>query len=468
MNYTDIRPAGASECSAGVGVEKKLTISVSKLFGASASFVRGDRHKSITSRKEPYHGKVNTARRLPVLFYDRARKRGWLVDGASALLHIARSQVVHPLYRESSHFNDTAVNSVSFKHPKAEDSPDAASEMLKDHDNQRHIINSEFGGYEQGKTDVYGRPQSFQKYNFFKQLISDTWDTFDQIYSQQDQAKRSQTQQLRIPDSSIEGYEYMDLVSLRSPLTRRYIKLHSNGSEWSSFIRKINAITLFGQHFGELYTPGRNDERHICAHCRTVPTGLEYLAVPIPLLKELNKHSSEDGKIGPGSLEIAKNVTWAPSEGVFFDGALQRDVRSVPTSSKTACRDSRLSASANHPGAPLARTTFSQQVTVLSYSAAAAPPMTAYIIRAPQHHSVTQRVVVLMQEVTVALSQRKPASPGCLQPRMEGRARPSRARHAAVKSCLHQHGDRVMVRCRLCPRPTTVGRSTVPQLFFFF
>ncbi|KAB2570081.1 hypothetical protein DBV05_g11250 [Lasiodiplodia theobromae] len=199
----------------------------------------------------------------------------------------------------------------------AEDGPDAASEMLKDHDNQRHIINSEFGGYEQGKTDVYGRPQSFQKYNFFKQLVSDAWDTFDQIYSQQDQAKKSQTQQLRIPGFSIEGYEYMDLVSLRSSLTRRYINLNRNGSEWSSFIRQINAITLFGQNFGEIYTPGHDEEHHICAPWRTVPMDHEYLTVPISLLKELNERSREDGKIGPESLEIAKHVLWTPSEGAF-------------------------------------------------------------------------------------------------------------------------------------------------------
>lgn len=316
MNYGDIGSAGAPECSPGVAVEKKLTISVSKLFGTSATFVRGDRDKSLICRKDPYPGKVNAARRLPVLFYDRATKRGWLVDGASALLHIARSQVVHPPYSESSHFNDTAMNSALFKHPKAEDGPKAASEMLKDQENQQHIINSEFGGFEQGQTDLYGRPKRYRRYNSFNQLVSDTWDTLDQIYSRQDEVKKSQTQQLRIPSYGLEGYEYMDVVSLRSSLTRRHVDLHGNGSEWSSFVRKINAITLFGQHFGEIYTPNCN-ESLMCAPWRTVPVDHEYLTAPISLLKELNEHMWEDGKISPESPEIAKHVLWTPSEDAF-------------------------------------------------------------------------------------------------------------------------------------------------------
>ncbi|KAK0645260.1 hypothetical protein DIS24_g8055 [Lasiodiplodia hormozganensis] len=312
--YQEIRPAGAPESSTRVASEKKLTISVSKLFGTSDSFVRGQRDKSIISSSASYTGQVYAARRIPVLLYDVATKRGWLVDGASALLHIARSQVEHPPFRDVSHFNDRAVNKrISFKHPDARGGPEAASHTLTDEDNQRHIIIREFDRYEE---DTKGKPKEKMSYRCFKDIVSATWDTFDKIYSAQDELKKSAKQQLKNPfQKGIEGYEFMGIVSPHGPLTRRKVNLHTNGAEWSEFVARINAITLFGRNFGEIYEP--TAEANLCSPWRTVPVDQEYLTVPVSLLKELKEYTWEDGKIEEDSPELVKHVLWTPSEDAF-------------------------------------------------------------------------------------------------------------------------------------------------------
>lgn len=314
MHYGEIGPAGAPESSARGVAEKKLTISVSKLFGTSGSFVRGQRDKSIISSSASYVSQVYAARRIPVLLYDVATKRGWLVDGASALLHIARSQVEHPPFRDVSQFNDRAVNKgIQFKHPDARGGPEAASHMLTDEDNQRHIIIREFDRYEE---DAKGKPKEKMSYRCFKDIVSATWDTFDKIYSAQDEVRKSAKQQLKNPfQKGIEGYEFMGIVSPHGPLTRRKVSLHTNGTEWAGFVDRLNAITLFGRNFGEIYEP--TDEANLCTPWRTVPVDQEFLTVPVSLLKELKEYTWEDGKIEEDSPELIKHVLWTPSEDAF-------------------------------------------------------------------------------------------------------------------------------------------------------
>src|SRR6266516_2471041 len=111
MEYGKINWAGASKCSAGLAVEQKLPISVSKIVGGGGSVVRGNRDKPEYVKQSAYSTQIENARNIYVVLYDVAARRGWLVDGASALLHLVRTQVVREPYGGAgSLFNDLSFN----------------------------------------------------------------------------------------------------------------------------------------------------------------------------------------------------------------------------------------------------------------------------------------------------------------------------------------------------------------------
>lgn len=85
---------------------------------------------------------------MSVLFYDVAARRGWLVDGASALLHFVRTQVVQEPYGDArSLFNNLSFNLSKFKHPKIYGGTNSPAEILRDDTNMKHAILREFDSY---------------------------------------------------------------------------------------------------------------------------------------------------------------------------------------------------------------------------------------------------------------------------------------------------------------------------------
>ena len=340
--------AGASKCSAGLAVEQKLTISVSKIVGASGSVARGNRDKPEYVEHSAYSVQIENARNIYVVLYDVAARRGWLVDGASALLHLMRTQVVRKPYGGSgSLFNDPSFNRSTFNHPGIDGGPDAAAKVLKEDRNMKHIILREFDSYADETIAVprleavptagdhssneannptgnetpnsgEGRKEKY-KTTSLRELVSQTWSTLEQIYDRQIEiATTHTTKELQNPlQTTLEGYEFMGIVSARHTLTRRTVSLQSSGPAWIGLTRRIHAITLFGRHFGDIYKPAEDIRRQTCGNWKTVPRGHEYLAAPISLLREIKLHSWMEGEVDKDSSEIVEGLLWSPSEDAF-------------------------------------------------------------------------------------------------------------------------------------------------------
>lgn len=346
MAYDEINWAGAKKCSAGLAVEQKLSLSISKIVGASGNIIRGNRDKPEYVKQSAYSMQIKNARNMYVILYDVAARRGWLVDGASALLHLVRTQVVREPYGDDSLFNDLKFNRSTFNHPGIHDGPNAAASMLKEDCNMKHVILREFYSYadeniaihrpepspiagqgssnpsnSQLENDTHnpgeGRKEIY-KVTCLRELVSQTWSTLEQIHDRQvEVAMTHSTMQVPNPlRTMLEGYEFMDIVSSAHVLTRRAVSIKSNGAAWIELTRRIHAITLFGQNFGDIYKPIENAQR-LCENWKTVPQGHEYLAVPISLLKEIKQNSWKRGEVDLGSPEIAKGLNWHPLNESF-------------------------------------------------------------------------------------------------------------------------------------------------------
>ena len=348
MKYSEIDWAGAGVCSAGLAVEQKLTISVSKVIGGSGNILRGNKDKPVYVEQGEYSVQIENARSINVVLYDVTTQQGWLTDGASALLHLVRTQVVRKPYGGSkSVFNNPEFNSSSFHHPGIDGGPNTAVEALTEDRNMKHIILREFGSYSDDKVTVSrlravsmasehsnnnasnlsgdempnpseGRKEIY-KSTCLRELVSQTWITLEHIYDRQIEiATTHTTKELQNPlRTTLEGYEFMDIVSAKHILTRRTVGLRSNGAAWTGLTRRINAITLFGQNFGDIYKPSENMTTLICEKWRSVPRGQEYLTVPISLLKDIRTNSWREGKVSEDSREIAEGLCWSLLEHTY-------------------------------------------------------------------------------------------------------------------------------------------------------
>jgi len=340
MNYEEIDWAEASKCSAGLAIEEKLTVSVSKIIGVSGNIVRGNKDKPLKTEQLPYKVQISSARKIYVVLYDVAAQRGWLADGASVLLHLVRTQVVQEPYGGPGCLFDPKV----FSHPEIDSGPNAAANALKEDQNMKHIILREFDSYENEKishpqpkivstTDNqsnYEPPgqeipdpdkgvKEVYKRTCFKELVSKAWSTLEQIHDYEvDLATSHNVKNLRFQSRpTLEGYEFMDIVSAEHSLTRRAVTLESNGKAWVNLAKQIRAVTLFGRHFGEMYRPAETVRAQTCKLWQNAPPGHEYLAVPISLLKEIKASSRRKGDFGEDSSKIAEALDWLPSEQGF-------------------------------------------------------------------------------------------------------------------------------------------------------
>ena len=200
MEYDTIDWAGARKCGPGLAIEQKLIISVSKIMGIGGSVLRGNRDKPEYVKHSSYSMQIDNARNINVLFYDVAARRGWFIDGASALLHLVRTQVVQgPYGGAGSLFNNLNFNISKFMHPKIDDGPSAAAEILKDDRNMKHTILREFDSYADeitaatqmrgpstlDDTDNHtnnpsgeGRKEIY-KTTCLRELVSQTWSTLE-------------------------------------------------------------------------------------------------------------------------------------------------------------------------------------------------------------------------------------------------------------------------------------------------
>lgn len=338
-------------------MEQKLGISAAKYTGLSVNVVRGDRDKGIFVEHSGFPKHIYKARALSVVLYDVKAQRGWLVDGASALLHLVRTQVVHgpgPYGGVNSLFNKAGEK---FAHPSIDAGPNAARDLLLDNNTLKHVVLEEFLSYADeravasnwetrspaivtaagGSTVVAnaagkepnaaaGTRKELYKITTMRDLIADAWGILEQIHNRQEEFAKDHTKaelpsgwyKLGLGPKHLEGYEFQDIVCGQGILTRRKIELHTNGKAWAGFTGRINSVVLFGSDFGEVYKVATTSSSAPCKTCETVPQGHEYLAVPISLLKEIQVRSRNQGLMRPGSQDIVQGFRLRTSKKTFI------------------------------------------------------------------------------------------------------------------------------------------------------
>lgn len=238
-----------------------------------------------------------------VVMYDLCDRRAWLLDGASALLHLVRAS----LQRDK---NDPFKELFLYQ----EDSLEESSSPFTGKIAAIHVLNNRHNTalplyakpvevkVEETSTGTGSRSKirsSTRRDYTLKDRIEDIYEVLEQIMTHQADVLAQDGIGFRVKYTTrrqLEGFNFMDVATDEDPLWPRVTTIKARGRGWIDLTRSLHAITLFGRGFGELLRPISGTKS--CAGCLVdveVPKGQEYLAVCTSELQEiLEKRGSKN------------------------------------------------------------------------------------------------------------------------------------------------------------------------------
>ncbi|TKA61242.1 hypothetical protein B0A55_12217, partial [Friedmanniomyces simplex] len=308
-----------------------LNISISKLVGVSTTFVKGKKDIPVALRgNRSYKDKVKSAGDWTAMFYDSLSRRAWLLDSASALLHISRAWLVshksdlnlHAL-ANADEDDGTELLSVlndigGFKWPGQFDGRQSALLALyNDYNGRLRLWRNERAETETTRDVETGKVTTNLKttvtWTRWRDIVEEKYGSLEIMHDHIVRSRYCPTADVKLPfgDRTLEGYEFRDIVSGATPLEPHVTELLPSAGAWPGWCVKSSFIPIFGSDFGELIKPAATSNEQRCGKMSLFPTDLDYLATPVSILASMNgkTHTGEAGCISLGD-----SATWKDPE----------------------------------------------------------------------------------------------------------------------------------------------------------
>lgn len=285
----------------------RVTVGGGKFVSVSLGIALGKRDKPAQSNKEGFYSdQIRQVLTKYVVFYDINEHRAWLVDGATALLHIVRASLVadekngfrllhknHDILVEGDFSNTSVVRTLTneqnmhmtlYEQPGEEDSKTET----------KHIQ----GGSDPAKTEVTVTYKA--TYYRFSDRVNLVYSVLDDIFNHQSDMS-SNGVGLKVsasPLQQLEGFDFKDISNGVKTLHPKTLSLGWKGLGWVDLLRDLHAITLFGRGFGDLLEPqqghpANNGDYSLCTDWSRVPCDLNYLAVNNTTLQRILESQGE-------------------------------------------------------------------------------------------------------------------------------------------------------------------------------
>lgn len=269
----------------GQGGLSDASLTLGHLITGGTPFSEG--RKDIRLRRNSYIVRMKWISQKFVILWDIEDKRGWLVNGASALLHLVRASLAQDIF--DNKFGPLCLFSTKeFQEASRLHRTDAALEVLLNPNNL--------------KAKIYPEEDGFIR---FKAYVEDFSDLLEKMLDYQ-----SRVVNQNIPRSLLEGWDFNDLTTGRDPIYPREAFLNPEALSWVDFTRSVHAITLFGRSFGEVIQPARAG----CSAWAKVPCGRSYLAASAT---DLYKIMESDGDPYSVPMRLTHDILWYTSKETF-------------------------------------------------------------------------------------------------------------------------------------------------------
>lgn len=258
----------------------------------------------IGARDTPeYIGRSGNIRRLKwistkfVLLWDERDKRGWLINGTTALLHIVRAFLSHAKednFKSAFYFKDGDLQEAET--PFTADS--ATAVLLNAHNRHLKI-------YEEDDDDgdeYLLKTQIDHFYNILEQLI----------VHQADISGHYGSKLRNNPRRNLEGWDFEDVAKECPTIYPRVATIAEAGKGWVDFIRAIPAVTLVGRGFGDIIKPAGREQ---CDYWSTLPMKRYYIA---SCASDLDRLMKEAGSHPDGHALLCDNLLYHAPDSVYM------------------------------------------------------------------------------------------------------------------------------------------------------
>lgn len=311
MNFA-IKRSGLPQPGREISLEK-FTLGLSHIVSGGATFGIGAKDTPIHVAKGDYIGKLRWLSRKYVVLWDEQDKRGWLVNGVSALLHallgsleFSRTDVFKAVFQ---------LDMAKFKHNQAPATHTSAIDVLLNEENRRMVLyQSSSSTTTETVVDKNGVATTSTKTTTTNCTVEDKvvelYEYFERMIEYKTTIETSPgiKTKLQRPLQHLEGWDFNELVSMRDPLYLRVATLGPNSFSWVKFTRSIHAITLFGKGFGNILRNGNIQDRVPCHHLSEVPTQQCYLSVGNSDLMSIIENFDGDTTTDP--MRLTTNLVW--------------------------------------------------------------------------------------------------------------------------------------------------------------
>jgi hypothetical protein len=218
-----------------------------------------------------------------VAFYDVADRRTWLVDGASALLHLVRISLQMDEANPDSTY-DWVFDKNKLKENGINSGGRASAiRTLKDWDNRALKV------YIKDRSFLPGG-QPVDTYSTFGNRVDRILHTLELVIEHQTRIAAEDGIRFshKVGTSKhIVGFDILDLVKSRPQIVTHIGSFDLQDRGWVNLLPDIGVLTVFGNGFGDLICPSNPDS--MCAAWRSVPKGKNHLASTLSTLALLQQ-----------------------------------------------------------------------------------------------------------------------------------------------------------------------------------
>lgn len=295
--------------SAGLFLDK-VSITAGSIITGGASLTPGVKELPPHLERQGMIPKLRWLSRKYVVFWDEEAKRGWLINGTSALLHIVRASLAHYEHDDFSScflFDKHKMNNL----PQHQYKPNTAIGVLIDQGNQSLAIYPDVVAQKQDTSIDGGSSTRTQTSTFFLlgDLIKQHLSALEQMVDMHSHLAGRDGINLRARvRKHLEGWDFADLAKDYDPTPRvATIPMLSYG--WVDFVRSIGAITLFGRGFGELIRPVATPG--LCERWAALPQQDYLLAASFADLRNIMERHGDAFAAPP---ELAPGILWHSPE----------------------------------------------------------------------------------------------------------------------------------------------------------
>lgn len=294
-----------------------------------------------------FHKQLEWIEQRFVILYDTGDNRAWLIDGLSALLHVVRASILH---RKNLGY-PILLNSGDVKEAEPFFTGKAAARavLLNDHNMALRVYKNPdrvvVKNIQKTNGDIESITETQTTWTHFSDKVGDIysilWNIFDHIIDES--SKDGIGAGIRTSHKErLEGFDFMDVASETDPMEPKSTILQGTGSGWIDFARAIQAITLFGNGFGDILRPAtaviqpayvdqgpgipcttgavpvqkQVTRTSLCTHWSQLPKGQDLLAVGTAELQYILSRNPRQTK-GQQFWELTKDQYWHSPDMTF-------------------------------------------------------------------------------------------------------------------------------------------------------